>query len=1060
MLQYSPGQLLLSAIGRMYKSKIIHMYGMEPAYGKTIKLIKTMKQSRSNLAKISRVLAATMIACQIGVAAKAEVTPVYSVQSPDAANLGMYGRVPVSPYTGIPEISVPIYELTAGRMRVPVSLSYHLASVKPNQYPGSVGLGWSLNCGGCISRTVRGIYDEKSFLSNGVTYYPGFYAHCTEMADITAGSFSEKTQNHLMAERGQDYYELSADEFSFNFCGYSGNFYLNENNEWTVVSDQDIKVVFNPSTGFGTLNELSGRISGVDSWSNRNNNRRFFKEFTIITPDGVRYVFGGTNAIDFSVPYYNRKSGDLVASSWYLREIHTTDNHVVTFNYTATELMVDIRYVPGEKYTVGIEASDNAYLYSKETGRNAFTGFLLFPVKLVSVVSPSETVRFDYVADWHYGDAYFQSGAGCLYWSDTNYSHPDVYSGLIDNPAAQFHELMPTFFGTSDRQVNRSIANKLIAKYLHRIAITAGSSSHSVYLSYQEGTRRKLKGVHWRDGVDDIDISYVIGDGVAYPFYNIPDKTSDEWPDYNFTYNAGQMPHGYVLPQVDSWGYYNGHSHLLSSNYIQPPQRSLLATEYETLEEIMYPTGCRRRFKYEGRDYSKYEQQNHIIDEDMHGVSGGLRVKTITDLTCEGEIVSQKNYLYRNGISRCVEPSSLAYECNIGLGARVSLNLRSMYGFGSSSTNINTPDVGYSTVCEQTMDKEGNCLGSVVYQYSNYDTDINGMSHCDECAFASYNISSDGPSCPYSSNSAERGKLLSKTWLTSTGEELRKETYRYARVRNGALTTATQRMVYFCLDPFNSITAPVGWLTHTYTYAYMPVEVNITEDGHTRCTSMSYNDSFLKTTEIETLSDGGTRMRLLTYPCDHGDSLSWMIDNHIISSVISECEIQNNQSRTRKYDYGNAAAFRSARPVPYVSKVECKTDMAPDYRTLYEVVSTDSFGNPTEIIEDGVHSILTWGMSGQRLTKRIWNMTLEEYRSAPLLPDLSEGEADGRMTWSYGYDNLLLTRETSPDGISTYYEYDPLGRLIETYYSPNFELPFQRCTISTNEYHYLTTEQR
>ena len=41
--------------------------------------------------------------------------------SADAAALGKYGRVPVSPFTGIPNISIPIYTIKSGDLTLPVS---------------------------------------------------------------------------------------------------------------------------------------------------------------------------------------------------------------------------------------------------------------------------------------------------------------------------------------------------------------------------------------------------------------------------------------------------------------------------------------------------------------------------------------------------------------------------------------------------------------------------------------------------------------------------------------------------------------------------------------------------------------------------------------------------------------------------------------------------------------------------------------------------------------------------------------------------------------------------
>jgi hypothetical protein len=45
--------------------------------------------------------------------------------SPDAAALGKYGSIPVGPYTGVPNISIPLYTIRSGDLTLPVSLSYH-----------------------------------------------------------------------------------------------------------------------------------------------------------------------------------------------------------------------------------------------------------------------------------------------------------------------------------------------------------------------------------------------------------------------------------------------------------------------------------------------------------------------------------------------------------------------------------------------------------------------------------------------------------------------------------------------------------------------------------------------------------------------------------------------------------------------------------------------------------------------------------------------------------------------------------------------------------------------
>ena len=87
--------------------------------------------------------------------------------SPDAAALGKYGQFPVSLYTGVPNISIPITELPGKELSVPVSLSYHASGIPVDELSSWVGLGWSLNTGGMITRTVRGRPDDE--------YIYGFY---------------------------------------------------------------------------------------------------------------------------------------------------------------------------------------------------------------------------------------------------------------------------------------------------------------------------------------------------------------------------------------------------------------------------------------------------------------------------------------------------------------------------------------------------------------------------------------------------------------------------------------------------------------------------------------------------------------------------------------------------------------------------------------------------------------------------------------------------------------------------------------------------------------------
>jgi hypothetical protein len=94
----------------------------------------------------------------------------YVPQAPTTAAYTRYGDIPVDLSTGVTAISIPIYTLSENGINVPVSISYHASGIKVADVAGAVGLGWTLNAGGVITRTALGLKDEKLDFYNP-TYY-------------------------------------------------------------------------------------------------------------------------------------------------------------------------------------------------------------------------------------------------------------------------------------------------------------------------------------------------------------------------------------------------------------------------------------------------------------------------------------------------------------------------------------------------------------------------------------------------------------------------------------------------------------------------------------------------------------------------------------------------------------------------------------------------------------------------------------------------------------------------------------------------------------------------
>ena len=80
--------------------------------------------------------------------------------TPEAQAFANYGNTSVSLYTGVPNISIPIYTISGRELDLPISLTYNASGVKVGQLASQVGLGWNLNVGGRISRIINGLVDD------------------------------------------------------------------------------------------------------------------------------------------------------------------------------------------------------------------------------------------------------------------------------------------------------------------------------------------------------------------------------------------------------------------------------------------------------------------------------------------------------------------------------------------------------------------------------------------------------------------------------------------------------------------------------------------------------------------------------------------------------------------------------------------------------------------------------------------------------------------------------------------------------------------------------------
>ena len=60
----------------------------------------------------------------------------YDIPTPNQSDLGTYGIIPVSPYTGKADISIPIFSTSQRGVKLDINLTYDTSGLLINRLPG------------------------------------------------------------------------------------------------------------------------------------------------------------------------------------------------------------------------------------------------------------------------------------------------------------------------------------------------------------------------------------------------------------------------------------------------------------------------------------------------------------------------------------------------------------------------------------------------------------------------------------------------------------------------------------------------------------------------------------------------------------------------------------------------------------------------------------------------------------------------------------------------------------------------------------------------------------
>lgn len=537
------------------------------------------------------------------------------VPDPNAVSLMTPVEIPASHYTGTPNISIPLYTVKLKDFSMPISIAYQASGIQVAQESSVIGLGWSLNAGGSISRVIRGYNDFMGKTIEGYSNWPdtvtqevrynisGFYdkPDVIKEENVTPDLFQRPTicgwtHFYLLFDGLEVGYgdqlilphDMEPDIFTYSFCGYSGKFFINREGGFTFVDNNNLKVI-SASEGAFTIQDANGiKYNLTSGTKSRSFNQPFparnsLFETVIDNPDG-KYV---TPEVDADV------------SSWNLDEIILPAGDTISFDY-----------VINEPYKSHVRVSQSQ----------------------VKNLPAAEALKMEDYLD----TLLCYAGTN----SDYNYSF-QIYEGEKILKRISFGDHSVEFENDDRRDLKNFNDSPNQQKRITGFQVKSDDETIKTVSFYNnayfnENTNETYKELYLRLKLDSVKIN--------------------DMPVYAFKYNNDHQLPRKNSPSFDHWGYYNDernkdrygndeiHAFFQTDGYIkirhQDDPFNLLElvsfimeganrnadfsfAQTAILEEIRYPTGGSRKFYYGSNQFFDTDNLPILIDSTINALENG-----------------------------------------------------------------------------------------------------------------------------------------------------------------------------------------------------------------------------------------------------------------------------------------------------------------------------------------------------------------------------------------------------------------------------------------------------
>ncbi len=474
--------------------------------------------------------------------------------SPTAMAFHKAGNTDVSLYTGSINVSIPLAAASSKTLASQVVLSYSASNgVKVEEMPTWVGLGWTLNAGGSVSRVTRGRIDDGE---SGYTALPA-------LPPDAKNADTDQTVNDYLTNISNGTWDGEPDKFFFNAGGVSGSFFIQKDGNIMQVPQSDIKIlpIYVAEGQIPIDNSLGATLVGS------------LVGFDILNVDGTKYSFRDYEFSNSRPISGSWTDNTFKVSSWYLTEIsHPSHEGKITFEY--------------EQYpTRLVTESVSNKIPLNGTHQPSFTVITTHALRLKQINHEGGKITFT------------TGGYRCDFRDDKILNSIEVWN--INDQLLKKYSFEYTYF-TETGVVPLEDSCDMI--YL-------GGTP----LNYDGDYRKRLKLdriLEW----DETDSNSIVHSSFEYnQLYYLPNRHSkarDHWGYYN-----GQVGNTTLEPAYTKYLFLFGHEgyvyvHGGTANREPDPAYA----QAGILRKISYKTGGSTEFIYEGNEIQSMEQRTRKIE--------------------------------------------------------------------------------------------------------------------------------------------------------------------------------------------------------------------------------------------------------------------------------------------------------------------------------------------------------------------------------------------------------------------------------------------------------------